>query len=580
MGREPAGRNLRAPGAREAPHWLPAGLVALVAVAASLAGLGNELVQDDLSLLLESDRLHGLARWREILASAYWPPPHAQDLWRPLTSLLLAAEYGLGDGNPAVFRVMSYLLYAGTAVLVYRLAARFLAPGPALFAGLLFAAHPVHVEAVALAVGQGELLVGVLGTLLVLRYLDRQSRAGGRLTPADWAGIAALYLAAGLAKEHGLVLPLLLLAAELILMRGSVRSRAHLVAGYGVLAGIGLLVVLVRGLVLGGNLVGSFPATPLEGLGVAGRGAFMLQVVPHWVRLLGWPLALQADYSPQEIESAAGFTGLQALGLLLVFGAAVLAWVARRKAPVVTFGLSWIVIALLPVSNLLVPTGIVLAERTLFLPSIGFVLAAGGLGDWIVRRTAPAPAVLSRIGLALAGGVILALGARSAIRHTDWRNDATFRVAGVEDAPRSWRTRLSYASWLFEAGARDSALAHYQTALQYAPEVERWKVRNDLAVELLAEDSAVAAVRQLRSSLSEAPTEMSTRYYLVLALLMAGFYPEARAQADTALARGGPAAMFEELRVWADSASRLGLPPGSIRIRVRPPDPEADREGR
>src|SRR3990172_2552733 len=94
-------------------------VVAAVALVACIAGLGNELVQDDVSLLVENDRLQGLGRWREILTNPYWPPPHSPDLYRPITSLLLALEYSLGGGGPLPFRLTSYLLYAGLAIGVF-----------------------------------------------------------------------------------------------------------------------------------------------------------------------------------------------------------------------------------------------------------------------------------------------------------------------------------------------------------------------------------------------------------------------------------------------------------------------------
>jgi hypothetical protein len=552
--------------------------VGLVALAVSLGGLGNQLVQDDISLLVESDRLHGLSRWSEILTSSYWPPPRAPELWRPVTSLLLAFEYGLGGGAPWVFRLGSYLLYAVAAILVYRLAGRVLSPGFALVAGLIFAAHPVHVEAVALATGQGELLVGIFGAAMVLVYLGRRGsgptgvrpdgKTGGGLRGRDWLWLGVLYLAAGLSKEHGLVLPALLIAVELTLVKDSGENRRRLLPGYAGLIALGVLVMLTRRMILGGDLVGTFAAPPLDQLGMGGRALLMLGVAAHWARLLVWPFHLQADYSPGEIEVRPGLAGIEILGFGIVLGAILVAWTARRKIPLVTFSLGWIAIALLPVSNILIPTGILVAERTLFLPSVGLVLLVGGAlsAAGKLPRVGPVP-----LGLA-AGGAILVLGWRSAERQRAWRDDATYRIQGAQDAPRSWRAQLSYASWLFEAGQRDSALVCYRLAVEYAPARERWKVHNDLAEELLAVGAAADAVEQLRLSLALAPEQESTRHDLVLGLLTLGDYAGAAAAADSAMTRGGSREVFEELRVWADSARRLGLPPGAVRIRVRSPE--------
>lgn len=549
-------------------------LVAAVALAACLAGIGNDLVQDDFSLLVESDRLQGFGHWREILTSAYWPLPHSPDLYRPLTSLLLAAEYALGNGSPLVIRAGSYLLYAATAVGVFHLAARMLPGGIALTAALLFAAHPVHVEAVALGVGQSELLVALFGIPMVLRYVAKRRSQSGLLSWRDWCLVALLYLAAGLSKEQGLILPVILIGAELTLLVSaepwSLRIR-RLGAGYLLLAAAGLGILLARRAVLG-DLAGTFTASALQGLDVWGRGLTMLAVVPRWVQLLVWPLHLQADYSPAEISASLGLGWNEALGLGLVIAALAAIWLTRRKVPVVSFGLVWIAVSLFPVSNLLIPTGIVLAERTLFLPSIGFVLALGGggaVGAVLARKAFPL-----RIQNIAAAGIVAAvtsaLVVRSADRHRDWRSDTVLRIRSAEDAPKSWRTQLSYASYLFDSGPREPALERYRRALDLAPAAERWRVRNDLAEHFFAKEEADQAVEQLRASLADAPGQEVTRHYLVLGYLALGKYLEAAAEADSARAHGGSPAVFDELRVLADSARRLGVPPGGIKIRVRP----------
>src|SRR5688572_33056300 len=98
------------------------------------------------------------------------------------------------------------------------------------------------------------------------------------------------------------------------------------------------------------------------------------------VRLLFWPADLQGDYSPAEIVAQYTWGGGATLGLLLLVGMALAAVAARRRAPAITFGIAWMAIALIPVHNVLVPTGVVLAERTLFLASVGAMLALGGVG--------------------------------------------------------------------------------------------------------------------------------------------------------------------------------------------------------
>ena len=461
---------------------------------------------------------------------------------------------------------------------VLRLGRRLLPLPLAVSVALLFAAHPVHVEAVALGVGQNELLVGLLATLAVGEYLARRRKGSGGLVARDWLLLGALYLAASLLKEAGLVLPGLLLAAELTLLKGEPRERLRRLApGYGLLAGVGGLVLLMRAAVFPGHLTGTFTADALTGLSVWDRALTMLRVVPEWARLLLWPAHLQADYSPQELVASTGFGAAEALGLLVLLGAAVGAWRARKRAPVCSFGLAWAAIALLPVSNVLIPTGILLAERTLFLPSIGVLLGLGGLlaaaakkrlenaGDG--RRTGRQPLVAgywSLVGLLTLAGVL-----RSAERQGIWRDETTLRIRSAADAPRSWRTQLSYGTALLELGQRTSGLEAYQRALALAPARLAWRVRNDLAQRYFATEENQRAVEELRASLELAPDIEETRHYLVLGYLTLGEYGRARAEADSALARGFSSQLFGELRALADTAELKRVPPGAIRIRVR-----------
>jgi tetratricopeptide (TPR) repeat protein len=549
-----------------------------VALAASLAGIRNQFVQDDVILIAQNTRIHELANWREILTSPFWPAPYSEDLYRPLTALLLAIEWALGRGSPVLFRVGSALLYAGASVGVLGLGRRLLPLPVALGVALLFASHPVHVEAVALGVGQNELLVGLLATLAVGRYLGCRREGSGGLGARDWLLLGALYLAASLLKEAGLVLPGLLLAAELTLLNGEPRERLRRLApGYGLLAGVGGLVLLMRAAVFPGHLTGTFTADALTGLSVGDRALTMLRVVPEWARLLLWPAHLQADYSPQELVASSGFGPAEAVGLFLLVGVVAAIWLARSRAPVCSFGLAWAAIALLPVSNVLIPTGILLAERTLFLPSIGFLLGMGGLVAAVAtkrfetegdeRPTGRQPLVAgywSLVGLLTLAGVL-----RSAERHRIWRDETTLRIRSVADAPRSWRTQLSYGTALLELGQQTLGLEAYQRALTLAPARLAWRVRNDLAQRYFATEENQRAVEELRASLELAPDIEETRHYLVLGYLTLGDYGRARAEADSALARGFSAQLFGELRAVADTAELRGVPPGAIKIRVR-----------
>ena len=392
-------------------------MVAVLAAGASVRGLLNDFVYDDIPIIRDNPRVHGLAHIGDIFAHAYWPPPFVEQLYRPLTLVALAAEYALGGGNPIVFRVVSCALYAAAAVGVYKLAARLLDPWIALGVAALFAVHPVHVEAVALGVNQAELVVGLIGIAMTIVYLDR--RRAGTLRPRDWALLGILYAVGTLAKESAFVLPVFLVVAEVTLLR-DVWPRpisARDIAGYMSLAAIAVSSVALRWAVAGAPAFAVVPAADLRGVGLGGRIASMIHVVPMWLRLLAWPHHLQVDFRPGEIASGGAIEA--AFGAVLVCAFVATTAYSIRRAPVLAFGLLWLGVALIPVSNI-IPTGVMLAERTLFLPSIGFLVAVGAVCQRVLAA-GRLPTRTTRLALGSACVLLVVLGLlRSAGREAVW----------------------------------------------------------------------------------------------------------------------------------------------------------------
>jgi hypothetical protein len=125
---------------------------------------------------------------------------------------------------------------------------------------------------------------------------------------------------------------------------------------------------------------------------------------------------------------------------------------------VTSFGLWWLVLSYLPVSNLIVPAGFITAERTLFFPSIGVVLVAGAAFEWLRTRDRVAP----RRAALVAVGVLLALGVgRSIDRQRVWKNNDVFFDQLVRDQPNGYRAHFLRGR---QVGSRDRLR---ETELEY-----------------------------------------------------------------------------------------------------------------
>lgn len=555
--------------ARPASAWRDRAIVGGIAVAASIAGVTNGFVFDDVPQVVENVRIQGLDRIGEILGSAYWPPPYAPELYRPVASIAAALQFVLGAGEPLVFRIVSYALYAFAAILVYQLARRLFDRRVALGVAALFAADPLHVEAVALAVNQGELIVACAALAAVIRYLDRrrsihesQSDSSG-LGARDWIVLAVLFAIGALSKENGFVIPALLVAAELTLIDGaSLRRRLQSTwRGFATLAVVGIVLLVIRATVLAGSVTGALPAKAIAGLSLGGRLLTMLQIVPKWLRLLVWPAHLQIDYSPNEIVASTSFGAHELLGAIILAAFVALAVAMRRRAPVITFGLSWCAIALFPVSNI-VPTGIVLAERTLFLPSVGFFIAVGGAVILMLRRFDASFSLAMRRSLAGICGMFVVVGVvRSDLRHRTWQNGQTMWAAAAIDAPRSLRVKQ----------AHDEAVADlirdFERATEQSP--TPWRVQFQLGTMLRYMDADSAALVALRASLANRPNQADAALELAATLISTGRYDEAKAIAGGLRSSGDTALVAQRFMQLADSATAVNALPGSIRVTAR-----------
>jgi tetratricopeptide (TPR) repeat protein len=191
----------------------------------------------------------------------------------------------------------------------------------------------------------------------------------------------------------------------------------------------------------------------------------MLGIVPTIARLLFFPLHLQADYMPQELSVARSIGTTQLVGAALTTVAVLAAITVRRRSPRITFSIAWTAIALIPVSNILIPTGILLAERTLFLPSVGVALVGGMALAGVLRRLTGWPR--ARAAVAATAGLAVAMGAiRSAARQPVWSDSRTLYASLLTDAPRSYRTHWIHAHTLAAAGDRAGAEQAYRRALE------------------------------------------------------------------------------------------------------------------
>ncbi len=533
-------------------------VIALLAVASSAIGILNGFTYDDRYVIERNPAAHDLHAWWRVFASSYWPKDWGGDGYRPLTILSFKIESVLGGRSPVAFHITSILLYALASILVLALARRLLPGWAAWVTAALFAVHPVHVEAVANVVGQSELLVAIAilsATILYVR--DRQS---GDLRPATAMAVTLLYALGCFSKEHGIVLPAILIAAELTIIddeRPARERMRRLRPTYLVLTAIALAFVAVRARVLADHGITGFqPFTPFAALHINSRDRMLtaLGVVPEWVRLLFFPARLSAEYGPPDIEIAQGFSISQLPGFALLVAILGLGLLERKRQPIVSFGIALACISLLPSSNFVVPAGIVLAERTLFLPSVGAMLILGALAVLAADRIRVRPDAVSlrRAGQLAFVAALIAGVLRSETRSTVWRDNETLFRQAVIDAPDSYRAHYMLGAWHFENLRKRDGEAEYRRALHlfpYDPYLSYNMAEQYRNVGLC--DAAIPLYQWTQSLDPHFPLGHTS---FAMCLLEKDRFDEAKAMALDAMTYGGDIKVLRRLVFLADSA--------------------------
>ncbi len=350
-------------------RWHPA-WVALVSVALYARTVAYGFVQhDDPWLIRDSFLLHELSaesvtrvvsdfssEQRYRLGAEYLPV-------RDLSVMLDYTIYGDWIGGHHLTQV---LLYAATcAVLASLVLVLFQNRSLAWLTGLLFATHPVHVEVVAWLSERK----GALGSFLVsssLLIATSYLRQGGwrRAFAACFVFLLAVAAKAlTIAGAGALVL--------IVLWFNSPVGRRRQLGFVTAYAASGLLVFVPN--VLVSRAIGVI--VPYHGEGFSDTLQLFFQAQTQYLKLMmyGGPYAIEYAVRPGPSEVGRWLPG--ALAAALGMGAVVWALLNRSWRNALTFGLGWWFVFVASVSHLVVPLQNYAADRYLFLPSFGFLLA-------------------------------------------------------------------------------------------------------------------------------------------------------------------------------------------------------------
>ncbi|XP_062991034.1 protein O-mannosyl-transferase TMTC1 isoform X1 [Elgaria multicarinata webbii] len=422
--------------------------------------------------------------------------------YRPLCILTFKLNILLAGMDPFYFHAVNVALHClVTLVLMYTCdKAVFKDSRLAFVTALFFAVHPIHTEAVTGIVGRADVLACLLFLLAFLSYnrsVD-QLYVGEHFPPTASLSFLLLSLFLGtcamLVKETGITVfgvclvydgfllsqnrprlknggvpqkmarpPASSLHPSLQLPSSSRENGKHRVAHKG-------------------TWNSCHPASPEEqqhnGLSVLSKAACAVLRFLTYSYLLAFnawlllaPVTLCYDWQVgsiplvESIWDVRNFATVLLAMVMLLLGLHCIVAFKKLEHREVLVGLLFLVFPFIPASNLFFRVGFVVAERVLYMPSMGYcILLVHGLNKlctWLNKWRVTA--------MTISALLLLLFSWKTVKQNEIWLSRESLFRSGVQTLPHNAKVHYNYANFLKDQGRGREAIYHYKTALELYP---------------------------------------------------------------------------------------------------------------
>ncbi|XP_026183193.1 protein O-mannosyl-transferase TMTC1 isoform X1 [Mastacembelus armatus] len=508
-GREKKGHQRSRTTVKPEAMWAAGRYAVLAALCVLCYGnsLRGELVHDDVWAIINNPDVRPGSSLRNIFSNDFWGKRMADNTshksYRPLCILTFKLNIMFGGMTPLYFHIVNMCLHCVVTCLLMHTCecCVFEDSRLAFVSALLFAVHPVHTEAVSGIVGRADILACLLFLLTFLSYI----RSVGVCLCEDalpstvsvWSLFGSLLLGtcAMLVKETGItVFGVCVLYDALVLCRkpliyhlpGSrLRDLLYICSPFikrSCLISAYVIIIMSVRLWLMGESMPLFseqdnPASFSPHLLTRALTYSYLLSFNAWLLLA--PIKLCYDWQVGSIPllESLGDTRNMATLLLAVVMVALCVHcffsLQRQESREVCVGILFLVFPFIPASNLFFRVGFVVAERVLYMPSMGYsILVAHGLGRLCSVVGRWGTTVLSVSMLLL----LLLFSWKTVQQNHVWLSrEALFRcvnitnISGIQTLPHNAKVHYNYANFLKDSGRHQEAIHHYTTALRLYP---------------------------------------------------------------------------------------------------------------
>jgi len=462
-------------------HLLPVALLALVSLALFANTLSSPFIWEDKDLIQDHRYIKDPGKIPFLFTPLYWNhySPSSKGQYRPLRAVTFALDYRFWKLNPFGYHLTNIIVHTANVILVYFLlflmvssnsktsdddmAPRRRFIGIPFLGALFFAAHPIHTESVTWIKNRSDLLTlffFLASLIFFIRYTLKQNL---RSQTMHYLCAMVCFILALFSKEMAISLPVIAVVYMLYFSKKGLRKVALGTIPFFLVA---LLYLAFKAILLKTIVSAETPVV----LSFYIHVLTVFKTIGYYLLLLLAPYKLSAERvltSPDSFRDPAVL--LSAAAIILV---GILIVKTFRNSRLVSFSGLWILITIIPVSNIIYITGRPIAEQRLYLPSFGFCLflavCVRSLGSLQAGRFSRKTAV--NCALLLLSVLFISYAFTTVLRNRDWSDQVTFWSKTVKASPKSARAYNNLGKSFSDIGREAEAMDAYKKAVELNPD--------------------------------------------------------------------------------------------------------------
>ncbi len=432
--------------------------------------------------------------------------------YQPVRILSYAIDYRIWKLNPLGYHITNIFFYILTCIMVF-LTLRLLSAGlrkevpphsherVAFFGALLFAAHPVHVEAVTWLAARKEVLQGFFFFLGFYLYL-KASEETERRTFCFYLSLVVLSIClAILSKPSAVIFPAVIAAYE-------ISKRGNGVISFFKRHWVFLIILLILSAVftfiLMKVMLEAGGIKQYRGTTTASNVLVCVYVFLESIKLLFLTINYSAAYS--FVVSMPVFCLKNVLLTLLMLSLFVFGVLSLRWTKTIFFSLFFFLITLLPYLNI-IPISTLKADRYVFIASFSYVFLLGVVFDsfYAFHHKKFSEEFFKLLSVALFLFLLTGYSFMTIRQNMIWENSYTLWTEAVEKNPESSTANALMGVVYMELAMDRDAVKYLEKAVQLLP--YDYQSRNNLGIVYGRSDEPEKALKEFATAIGLRPDD-------------------------------------------------------------------------